>query len=60
MGLFSPEEIQHLRGEGVPPGLTEHGLAAFRYLESFSMNTAVASRLCNTSTGNCGAELGDV
>lgn len=40
MALFSPEELEDIRGRQAPPGLTEHGMAAFDFVRSPTMKAA--------------------
>lgn len=42
MALFTPEELEDIRGRQAPPGLTEHGMAAFDFVRSSTMRAAAA------------------
>jgi hypothetical protein len=42
VALFSPEELEDMRGRQAPPGLTEHGVAAFDFVQSSTMSGAAA------------------
>lgn len=42
MALFTPEELDDIRGGQAPPGLTEHGMAAFDFIRSSTMSAAAA------------------